>query len=190
MSSGASWHSSKKEPAYVLCGCLAMRGIAIVEFTLALPFLFILMFGLVECYQSFSHYQTMSVLARELGSAAFRLCVPEPDGAATVECLRDVANKVTPYTTGAEGVLPGARVIIKIYRYNATHPFFPVFAGQYSNTRVRSRINNLTIAGNASQPGLHCYGPEKGSIVTTEVFYWQKLPVGLLPRNLYQVSVY
>lgn len=150
MSQRTGVDSLKKKTSQAPCPCLA-RGMAIVEFALVLPFLFVLMFGLLECYRSFSHYQMMTVMAKELGSAAFRVCVIEPDRVAMADCLEDVMDNVLPYISGANGVLPGAEVVMKVYRYNAAVPFSPILAGEFKSGAATSRINDLTIAGDATQ---------------------------------------
>jgi hypothetical protein len=101
-------------------------------------------------------------------------------------CVAPYVTKTLNFANAAGGVLPGVQVIVKVYRVNDPAAD-PTLAGGFNTggaPGVTSRYDDTAIEG------LHCYRPEKGTIVTTEAFFTQDTFIPHFPGRYYETSVY
>ena len=173
-------------------------GKALLELALLLPFLLVLALSAIELFQSYHNFQYMSVVAREVGNAAYRSCSlrnddgDPPGSTSTSDCVQPLVDTVVNYVTAGQGMLPGVVVIVRVYRVNfaggpPTVAQAPTLVGGYN---VNGAGGKVTRYSNADIMALHSYIERKQAIITSEVFYDDPPTMPFFPGQLYETSVY
>ncbi len=167
-------------------------GLAVAELAIIIPFVFVLAVGSLDVHDSLRRHQFMSVIAREVGNMVYRECISASNGSQMNDCLAQRANDdVLVHVGGSAGLLPGTEIIVKVYRVNfsGTAPSqtaqAPALAGQYSSSAAK-----VSLYDNGAVRGLHSYLPQKGSIVTTEVFHTKQGYFAWFSRELYETTIF
>lgn len=77
------------------------RGSAMLEFAVVLPFLLIVVLGLVDVVFTIQKSQYMSVMVREIGNNSYRKCKDSLAGTSSDNCLKISAEEVVSFASGS-----------------------------------------------------------------------------------------
>lgn len=95
------------------------KGVGFVELAIIIPVILFLILGAIELGRALRVHSAMNVLARGLASSAFRDCSNKTLSASLQNCLNGVISSTT---TTANTLLPGATLIVSLYKWDATKP--------------------------------------------------------------------
>ena len=167
-------------------------GNALLDLSLILPFIILVMLSAFEMYKAFQNFQYMSVVVREIGNSVYRDCILRdndgtPAGTTRMsDCAAPYVNKLLQFTANSAQVLPGAVVIVRVYRVTPP-PTAPILAGGFNTAGSGGKVSKYT---NAIVTGLRSYIPAKGTIVTTEIFFSAPSLISFFTGDLYETSVF
>ncbi len=169
------------------------KGNSLLELAIVLPILITLIYGGIEVSRSLSVMQKLTSLSREAASISYRECTllaPETSRACVVNIVTHLGNDI-------QAVLPGAQLVVSIYRKDKVTPAFvrhftaPVSSDAAYTTRFpETGSASLTVKANSILT--HPYHFEE--LAVAEVFYQHSAILNFVPGasngEFYDVTIF
>lgn len=163
------------------------RGIALVELALVVPVLFFIILAAVEYGMLLKKYEQLSHISREAANSAFRECATQ---ATPQACIDTVTARSTQ---AAQVLVPGAAVILSLYRYDSTMRRTQLQAVNQATANARGFTTRYS-PGSFSATTIN---NDNKTVVASEVFYQAGSMTKVVnaffsssPRVLYETTVF